>query len=406
MVKILYYEQPDLLEFEAEVVSSAEKNGKFEIILNQTAFYPEGGGQPADRGMINNLQVNDVRKRNGEIYHIISGPLDKAWMPAAGEHVRCSIDFDHRFDYMQQHTGQHIISAALMKTAGIETVSVHQGEEYTAVETSAENIDAETIRAIENEANAAVRANAAVVPEWTDAEGLKNYNLRRPSKHSTDIRIVNIAGIDCVACGGMHLKNTAEAGLIKYTHQEKIRGRVRTFWKIGRRAYDDYDLKTKIINDLNEMYSARTFEVPEKAKAALQNYNDLKYSYGKLEEDYAGLFASVLVSEASNKSAAKNPATVIHVFEDKSRGFIASLLKTLTKRNDCGCSFILNKQGGSLTWAVAATDCTSFDFNVFKTDFLPLIDGKGGGREPLWQGVAKNPGGLEAFIAKLYATWI
>jgi len=400
MAEILYYNNPDLLDFTAEILSVDANSDGFSIVLDRTAFYPEGGGQPADRGSINGFRLTDVRKKDGEIYHSIAA--DSALSsPAAGTTAECRVDFDHRFDYMQQHSGQHIISAAMMNAAGIETVSVHQGEDYLAVETSAEAISSEVIRKIEVEANAAVRSNTAIVPEWTDAEGLKKYKLRRPSKHSTNIRIIRIAGIDCVACGGMHLKTTADIELIKYSHQEKIRGRIRTFWKIGRRAFADYTEKTGIINSLTELYSARQYELIDKSKAAADSFNELKYRFNKLEEDYASVLASILISEAEKSTGDGVSASVIKVFDDKSRGFISSLLKSLSKQGGSGCSFIFNRNGDTLTWAAAAGEDSGFEFNTFKAEFLPLIDGKGGGRAPLWQGVARNPDGLDAFVDKL-----
>ena len=400
MAEILYYEHPDLLNFRASIISVSQTSGETSVILDRTAFYPEGGGQPADHGMINGYRVTDVRKTDGEIYHIIEPGVPFS-SEDEGKDVECSIDFEHRFDYMQQHSGQHLVSAAMMSIAGIGTISVHQGAEYTAVEVEAVEITPELIREIEDEANRFIRSDTPITAEWTDAEGLQNYKLRRPSKHNENIRIINIQGIDCVACGGMHLKTTAEIGLIKFSHQEKIRGRVRTFWKIGKRAYDDYAEKTNIINSLNELFSSRQYELPEKAEAAIGNIADLKFRYNKLEEEYAEVYASVMVSEAEKIAAEGKPAVIVKVFENRSKGFLLGLLKALSLRGGNSCSFIFNKTGDSLTWAVAAGKDADFDFKAFQTDYLPLIDGKGGGRAPLWQGAARNPGGLDSFIDRI-----
>ena len=400
MTEILFYEQPDLLNFRAKILSIEEASANTIIILDRTAFYPEGGGQPADRGNINGFNVCDVRKKDGEIFHLLKPGVDISVI-TPGQEVDCAIDFEHRFDYMQQHSGQHLISAAMMSVGGIETVSVHQGTEYTAVEVNEESLDTEVLRRIEDEANAFIRSNTAIVPEWTDEEGLKDYKLRRPSKHSRDIRVISIAGIDCVACGGMHLKNTVDIGLIKYTHQERIRGRVRTFWKIGRRAYNDYAEKTEIINSLNELHSARQFELIEKAEAAIKNISELKYRCSKLEEENAEIYASILISEAERTTAEGKPFVVMKIFEDRSKAFMTGLLKAMSARRESLIAFIFNRNGDKLTWAVASTEETDFDFSAFKSDALPLIDGKGGGRAPLWQGAGGRPEGLEDLIAQL-----
>ena len=405
MTEILFYDNPDLMNFRATILSVDTSSENPAVVLDRTAFYPEGGGQPADRGTINGVNICDVRKKDGEIYHLLKeGTPREELVP--GEEADCIIDSTHRFDYMQQHSGQHLISAAMMSVGGIETVSVHQGTEYTAVEVSAETIDHELIRRIEDEANGFIRSNTPIIPEWTDEEGLKTYNLRRPSKHSNNIRIVNIAGIDCVACGGMHLKTTSEVGLIKYTHQERIRGRIRTFWKIGGRAYDDYAEKTEIINSLNELYSARQFELVEKARAAIETVNELKYKNNRLEEENAEVQASILTAEAEPRTSEGKPGIIIKAFEDRSKAFIASLLKALSYRPEPGIAFIFNRNGDRLTWAVVASEETGFDFNTFKSDYLPLIDGKGGGRAPLWQGASGNPDGLEAFIDRVRSDWL
>ena len=392
MTELLYYRNPEMLEFTAVVVSVETGKKGAGIVLNRTAFYPEGGGQPADRGTINGIKVVDVRKQEGEVTHYLA-PAAASELPGPGAEVSCRVDFEHRFDYMQQHTGQHIISAALARTAGIGTVSVHQGEEYTAIETDAGEISRQQLRGVEDEANRSIRAGVEIEALKTDVEGLKQFTLRRPSKHTTDIRLINIPGIDCVACGGMHLGNTAETGLIKYTHQEKLRGHIRTFWKIGRRAYDDYDEKTVIINSLNELHSARQFELVEKSEAAVRNFNDLKYSFGKLEEEHAALFASKLAADAGE--------ILVHVFNGRSKSFITALLKTLSSGGFDGPSYIFNRNGDTLTWAVTAPVESDFDFNTFRDQHLPLIDGRGGGRAPFWQGAAKNPDGLEKIIKSL-----
>ncbi len=403
MTELLFYDDNSLTDFEAEIVSIEHDGNRASVILNRTAFYPEGGGQPADRGTIGGQNVIDVRKSNGMVTHTVEIAAGES-IDTAGSSVHCSVDFDHRFDYMQQHSGQHIISAAMMRLYEIKTVSVHQGEEYTAIETSEEDIPVQKLLEIEQESNRFVRSGTEIKSIWTDSDGLGDFSLRRPSKHSGSIRIIDIPGIDCVACGGIHLSSTSDAELIKYSHQEKIRGHIRTFWKIGRRAFADYTEKTVIINSLNEFYSARQFELVEKAKAAADSYTELKSGYGKLEEEYSALFASILAAEAE-KSSTEYPCPIIKVFDDREKGFISGLLKALTVRTGTGPAFIFNRSGGVLTWAVACPSENQFDFGAFREKMLPLIAGKGGGRAPLWQGAAQNADGLDDLISALNAEY-
>ena len=395
MTELLYYSDTAILEFDARITGTGEdKTGPY-LELDRTAFYPEGGGQPADRGTINGFSVADVQKNEGVVRHYIDLPDEHAVIPESGSRAACMIDGAHRLDYMQQHTGQHLLSAAMFNTAGIETVSVRQGADYTAIETSAEAISAETLRLIENEANGYIRQHVEIKTCRTDAEGLRSFSLRRPSKHTSNIRIVEIPGIDCVACGGMHLAYTSQAGLVKFIYQEKIRSHVRTYWKIGKRAYDDYAEKTDIINTLNDFYSARQNELPEKAAAAGAALVDERFHRNKLEQEYAALYADKLLEPAGG--------AVVAVFEDKSKGFITSLLKAVTELEYSSPVFIFNRAQDILTWAAAAPAGCSFDFNSFRQEMLPLIDGKGGGKPPFWQGVAQNPAGLEKLTAALKA---
>lgn len=401
MTELLFYTDTDIHTFNAEVITAEITEKGLLVILDKTAFYPEGGGQPADRGTLAGLQVIDVQKKDDIVSHYLQMPentgTEKTAVPAAGMTIEGNIDADYRRDYMEQHSGQHIISAAMMRAADIQTVSVRQGSDFTAIETSVSELSPETVRLIEEEANSYIRMKAPIIRHITDAEGLKYFKLRRPSKHSINIKIIDIPEVDCVACGGMHLKTTADIGLVKYIYQEKIRGHVRTFWKIGKRAYDDYAEKTGIINNLSEFYSARQFELLEKAEAAAQQFTESRYRYNKLEEEHAALYASILSAETGG--------AVIKTFEGRTKGFITGLIKSLSSNHLSGPSFIFNSNDGVMTWAVTCPDEADFDFNSFKNDFLPIIDGKGGGKPPFWQGIAKNPDGIELLLGKLRERW-
>ncbi len=393
MTELLYYQNNEILEFESEIVSVSEKDRGVEVILKKTAFYPEGGGQPADKGTIEGLSVVDVQKKDGIIYHYLEKTPETENLSGKSSAV-CIIDPEHRLDYMQQHTGQHIISAAMMRASGVGTVSVRQGSDYTAIETDAAQLSDEELKKIEDEANRYIRMNAPINAHITDEEGLKDFKLRRPTKYRENIRLIEISSIDCVACGGVHLKTSGEVGLIKYIYQEKIRGNVRTFWKIGKRAYDDYNEKTSIINSLNEFFSARQFELTEKAAASAEAAAQLRYRFHKLEEEHAGLYASIAAEESGSE-------VLIKVFENREKGFIEYFVRAVAELKLKSPAFIFNRIEESITWAVVCNDCGGFDFNDFKSGLLPLIDGKGGGKAPIWQGIAKNPQGLEMLIDKI-----
>ncbi|MBI9106534.1 MAG: hypothetical protein JEZ04_07280 [Spirochaetales bacterium] len=399
MTELLYYTQPDIHRFTALILSADISNDEIQIVLDRTAFYPEGGGQPADRGTINGLTVNYVRKEDGLVIHHVAPPAVGAEFPAIGLIAECSIEEAHRLDYMQQHSGQHVISAAMMKTGGIETVSVRQGEEYTAIETSKSAITDEILYRIEDEANRVITENVPIQAHWTDADGLLRFNLRRPSKHSSNIRIIEIPDVDCVACGGMHLNNTGKIGLVKYIRQEKIRGNIRTFWKIGGRAFADYREKTEIVNRLNILHSALQHELPAKTETFIESFNKLKFDYGKLQREYTEIFSLNLVKEAIKTS--NGIKLIVSILEDRDRRFIDNLMKQFSTQGEPLLALIFNKTDDKMTWAVAHSiggTAEEFDFASFRSNYLPLIGGKGGGKAPIWQGVAENPDGVDRMI--------
>jgi alanyl-tRNA synthetase len=404
MTELLYYNDIDTDHFHAEVVSAVQTDTGLDLTLSRTYFYPEGGGQPADTGTIGGHQVAAVRKNDGIVSHSLKYCKEAGEWPAVGQTVEGHVNMNHRLDYMQQHSGQHIISASMMKTREIATVSVHQGEEYTSIETGEKDIPADVIYEIEAEANRVINSNIPILSHWTDKEGLSTFNLRRPSKHEHNIRIIEIPKVDCVACGGLHLKTTGEIGLIKYIRQEKIRGHVRTFWKIGGRAVTDYREKTIIVNELCRHHSAQQNEILDKTEAAVQIAADLNFEYGKLQREYAELLIEKLTADA--KRTSKGAMLILSTVENKDRRFIENLMKQFAARPEPLIALIFNKTGDKLTWAAACSvaDCEKdeiFDFNTFRKVYLPIIDGKGGGKPPIWQGVAQKPEGIQEMIEKL-----
>ena len=237
MLHKLCYQDPGKLEFKAEVLKIQKDKGGFGVLLDVTWFYPQGGGQPADKGWLNNLPVLDVREEGGKIYHYLSRELKRG-------PVKARIDPESREEYKQQHTGQHIISAALWKIGGYKTVSVHMGADYTTVEIETPDITENELRQTEELAHKIICSNRDINIIITNPLEVNKYSLRKPCEVSGDIRLVQIRDFDSVACCGLHVKNTREIGLVKAIGIERIRGNTRISWKIGKRAYMDYDKKT------------------------------------------------------------------------------------------------------------------------------------------------------------------
>ncbi len=239
MTEKLYYGDSSALDFEATVVGVQEHDGRTEVELDRTAFYPGGGGQPCDIGTLAGARVVETAWRGESIVHVVEPRIEAA----AGSTVRGAVDPAHRRAYMVQHTGQHVFSQALVQAGKLETVSVHFGEDETTIELRAEEVPPATLEKAEDIANGIVTENRRVLLHEVDRAEASRFPLRRTPPDEPRLRIVEVESFDWAACGGVHVARTGEIGLIKAVSQEKIRGRTRLHLLIGKRAFDDYRRK-------------------------------------------------------------------------------------------------------------------------------------------------------------------
>ncbi|NLA93140.1 MAG: alanyl-tRNA editing protein, partial [Spirochaetales bacterium] len=188
--------------------------------LDRTIFYPEGGGQPGDRGFIDQVKVNDTQlNANGEILHQIEGESNFV----AGQEVTLTLDWDHRYDFMQQHSAQHLLSGTLYTLFKIGTVSVHLGQAEISIELDTDELSEEQIVATEEAVNKVIRQNVPISAQTVKQEEIPPLNLRRSVKVEGDVRLITIEGHDLIACGGLHVKESSELGYIYYLRSERIR---------------------------------------------------------------------------------------------------------------------------------------------------------------------------------------
>ena len=240
--KRLYYDDAYTTRFEARIADSASRGDALAVELEATYFYPESGGQEADRGTLGGARVTDVQADDqGRVWHTLepgAAPADAA--PA-------EVDWVRRFDHMQQHTGQHILSAALEREAGAATLSSHLGEERSSLEVALADTDWVSVERIERAANQVVWDDRPLAFHWTDGPGVQRFALRKPPKAQGEIRIVEIPDWDLSACGGTHTRRTGEVGAIKIVRWEKVRGNVRFEFLCGARALGDHAWRTEAL---------------------------------------------------------------------------------------------------------------------------------------------------------------
>lgn len=275
----LYYSDSYLASFRAQVLETSADGSR--VILDRTAFYPTSGGQPYDLGEMEGVRVVDVLDEDDRIVHVLAGPLGE------GNEPNCTVDWDRRFDHMQQHTGQHLLSAVLADLLQVQTVSFHMGAASSTIDLAASSVTREQLEQAERRANAVVQENRPVHVDVEDAATV--VGLRKATERTGLIRVVTIDSLDRSACGGTHVRSTGEIGAILLRSTDKMRGNVRLEFVCGGRA----------VECARADYNFRTREYPQLAAAAAERLKDAEKASQKLLAELAGLQGRTLYAETN-----------------------------------------------------------------------------------------------------------
>lgn len=253
----IYYTDAYRTHFEAQVVKQLEIDGQPAVVLNATAFYPTSGGQPHDLGTLEGVAVQDVVvDEQGQVLHVLAAPLDV-------DVVTGAIDWQRRFDFMQHHTGQHILSRAFEVVADAETVGFHLTETNATIDLNRRDLSAELLTEVENQANDIIFRGITVDISFPDEAMLAALPLRKISeKIQGDVRVVSIGEFDVCACGGTHVRQTGEVGMIKIINTEQVRQQTRITFACGQRALQDYRYKNAFLNEIAARYTMSYKDVP------------------------------------------------------------------------------------------------------------------------------------------------
>ncbi len=282
MTERLYYKDQYIKEFTAQVVSCTENGGKFEVILDKTAFFPEGGGQPGDTGFIGGVRVADTVERGEEVIHICESAVNE------GENAECKLDFDKRFLNMQLHSGEHIFSGVAHSLYGVDNVGFHMGETSVTVDFNGVITD-EELKKTEFLSNEAVFANIPIEAIYPDDSELENYDYRSKKEIKGQVRLTKIGDVDLCACCGTHVAFSGEIGIIKATSMMNYKSGVRVTLQIGRRALEDYMEKNASVNKISAMLKAKTGEVAEAVERVQAQLYEARLNYNLLKKE---LFAA------------------------------------------------------------------------------------------------------------------
>ena len=375
MTEQLYYQDSYIKDFEAVVLFCIPNGNHFEAVLDRTAFFPEGGGQCADTGVLHienrKIKVFDVQERNGEIIHFI----DEEILP--GQTVIGEVEFRERFSKMQQHTGEHIISGIVHRRFGYENVGFHLGKEEVTMDYDGP-LTGEELRSVEYEANQVVAENREIKAYFPSTEELEKIPYRSKKELQGKIRIVEIQDCDICACCAPHVQTTGNVGLIKITNAIRYKGGMRLWIACGMRALEDYNQKEASVVQISNMLSAKQQEVTEAVKRLTEEIQQLKEKAAKMQEK---LVMGYLESE--KEALKENPNANLLLFEKEldavaMRNFVNAGME-LTK-GVCGVFIGDEKQGFRYVLG------SSGDIREIGKKLNEAFQGKGGGKPPMIQG--------------------
>ncbi len=383
MTEKLYYADPYLTTFSAAVTGCTPKDGAWLVTLDRTAFYPEGGGQPGDTGALcragEEIRVLDTHERDGTVLHTCAAPLEP------GAQVTGTIDWEPRFDRMQQHSGEHVLSGFLHSMYGLENVGFHMGADAVTIDTSAP-VTAEQLAAAEEAANRYILGDHPVEITHPSPEELAALPYRSKKELSGDVRIVTFPGADCCACCGTHVRRTGEIGLVKILSAVKFRTGLRLEILSGLRAFRRLGELTAQNAEISRLLSAKPGETAAAVSRLLEAHAAEKARAGALEEQLIGLRAAAYAGAGDSLIFAEE------LSPDAARRLADGVAEV------CG-GLALVLYGGEGSWRYAAA-MRDVELLPFAKTLNGALQGRGGGRGGLVQGsLAAGRSEIERFWA-------
>jgi alanyl-tRNA synthetase len=387
MTERIYYTDAYCRAFDARVVRAFEHEGRPAVILDRTAFYPTSGGQPFDIGMLDRTAVVDVADVEGDVVHILALPL------GAGAVVHGEIDWTRRFDHMQQHTGQHVLSAALVHVCQAPTVSFHLGSDTSTIDLGAVVSPTDVERAVD-EANRIVWEDRAVTVRFASEDEAKALPLRKESARQGELRLVELPEFDLSACGGTHVARTGAIGLIAVTATEKFKGGLRLTFVCGGRAL-------RLMRQLRDAVagSVRVLSVlPQELPVAVEKQQaDAK----ALRKTISGLQAALAVHEADRLLAVSHAGddgrrVITEIYEDWDAAGLKTIASSLIARDPVAVALVTG--GATVAVVVACAPSLGLDAGAVVRQLTARFGGRGGGRPDLAQagGLTGHPGEIAA----------
>ena len=379
MTEQLYYQDPFLTEFTGRVLTCVQEKNAWAVTLDHTAFYPEGGGQPADQGTLGEVKVLDVRERAGEIVHLCDGPLP------VGTEAAGTVDWARRFDHMQQHSGEHIVSGTICARYGCDNVGFHMGHDLVTIDFNAD-IPPEDLPAIEAAANAYIWSDAAVQTDFLSGQALEQAHYRSKKFIPGVVRLVTFPGADCCACCGTHVRSAGQVGLVKLLTCQKFRDGVRIEMAAGGRALRYCAAVQEQNTRISHLLSAKALDTAAAVERAQRELYALRGRLTALEEE----------SYAQKAQALAGAGDVLLLEGEMSSESVRKLCGAVLEKCGGRCAVFAGAEG-AYKYAIGQRDG---DLRQLVKDLNAALHGRGGGKPDFVQGsLAAAEADIRAFFA-------
>jgi alanyl-tRNA synthetase len=374
MTERLYYDQPDRRTFDAVVTRVLERNGRPAVHLDRTAFYPTSGGQPFDTGRLGEVDVIETIDEEEDIVHVLSAPLaDRAA-------VRGDINWVRRFDHMQQHTGQHVLSAAFDRLLDNRTMSFHMGVDTSTIDLAREMSGADVDRAVD-ESNRVVWDDRPVTIRTVSPEEAAQLPLRKEPVRSGPLRLIEVSDFDLSACGGTHVARTGEIGIIAVSATERFRGGSRITFVCGSRALRAFRLQRDAIAGSIKHLSVAPAELPSSIERLQQDLKQSRKDMARLQQSLAVHEAVRLLGDATSIAGVR---VVVQALEGWDAAGLRAIATSLTSHERVAAVLFSATQPAAA--AVARSTDVGIDANAVLRTLMATCGGRGGGKADLAQG--------------------
>jgi alanyl-tRNA synthetase len=383
----LYYSDSHLIEFEARVVDVADRvSGWTAVVLDRTAFYPTGGGQPSDTGTLNGARVVEcIDDGDKGVLHVVQN-----FASTRDETVRGRVDWSRRLDHMQQHTGQHILSQAFVKLFNAPTRSFRVLESSCEIDVELNNPATEIIERAVELANNVIWEDRAITIRSATADEAAELPLRKEPSRDGDLRLIEIDGFDLTPCGGTHAYRTGEVGMIAVRSWERAKGLTRIEFVAGMRALADYRKANKSAREVAALFSTGRDDAPQVAAQMVEEHKELNRRIRVLEETAAE-------GEAQKLLASAEDGVVMQIFDGRTAESLKKLAQALIEHPRT-IALLASRDKDTARLVFARSEDAAGDMNVLMREACAMIDGRGGGKPELAQGGGKNIDQLQATL--------